>query len=689
MIRFEFIDQTSRFLNDIIKLGSKNSNTLGFMPVGGFRDHAKKRWIIIAYENDVLAGYLLFRLGTKKSRISITHLCIDFEFRGRHIATGLIDELKKKYSKSFAGILLSCRKDYIEANVLWEKYGFVSKKEIRSRSTDERYLIKWWYDFNQSDLFSYCDQDTQRIRVLLDANIIIKLRDENVPEHDEVKALLADWLTDEVDYFYAPELFNEIQRDSDRLRADKTRKFIQETFKEARHSKDDVKVISNELQQVLTGNSTNDNSDRKQLAECIASGLEYFITGDGPILTKKHIIQKKFDITILNPVEFLLAIDKLTNTSSYNPSRLSGALQVIKKVETDEIETLIDRFLFKRFSETKHSLRQKVNYVLQNSKKGEVRTVCCSENGDLAFWGHVISEDTIEIPFFRFAEIDLSKTLFTQLIAEIIGIAINNAKPFIKILDNYYYDYQESTLIDLGFKRMDCSWHKITIRGLVDSSNLIKDHPYITDFIDGATINRIHLLENTELKNKLLYELERKLFPLKFSNLDIPCYIIPIKPHWASQLFDKYSSHWTLFGANPQKIWNRENVYYRNVKPVTERPPARILWYASTEKGFLRQNGVVATSYLDEVTIDLVKVQHSRYKRYGIYEWKDIYKLARNNIDNPVKSLKFSDTEVFKTIIPLKKINEILLGNNRKRNTFTSPLEVNKNVFNEVYLLNL
>jgi hypothetical protein len=37
----------------------------------------------------------------------------------------------------------------------------------------------------------------------------------------------------------------------------------------------------------------------------------------------------------------------------------------------------------------------------------------------------------------------------------------------------------------------------------------------------------------------------------------------------------------------------------------------------------------------------------------------------------------------------LSKITEILLSNNRKRNTFTSPLEVNNKVFNDVYKLSL
>ena len=40
MMKIEFIDQNSSFLPDVMLLGKKNSATLGFMPEGGFIDHA-------------------------------------------------------------------------------------------------------------------------------------------------------------------------------------------------------------------------------------------------------------------------------------------------------------------------------------------------------------------------------------------------------------------------------------------------------------------------------------------------------------------------------------------------------------------------------------------------------------------------------------------------------------------------
>lgn len=688
-MKVEFIDQTNKLLPDVILLGSKNSNTLGFLPEGAFHDHAKRHWIIIAEENNQLLGYLLFRLSSKTSRVSITHLCINPDYRGKGVSKALLDKLKNRFSKSHTGIILSCRKDYTEANLLWERYGFISKKVVRSRSVEENYLIKWWYDFNQSDLFNYYYQSESLRRVLLDANIIIKLRDENSQEHNEVKALMADWLSDEVEYYYAPELFNEINRDNDRQRAEKTRKFIQSSFLEARLNKDDLQSILTDLENILPGQNPNDVSDKKQLAECIASGIGYFITGDNPIITKRRLIQKKYNITILYPVEFILEIDEITNTSTYNPSRLSGALQLTKKVNTSEIEILIDRFLYKRFSEPKIKLRNKIDHVLQNLRNGSIKTVICPDRGELAFWGYVIKSNKIEIPFFRLTNNIIAQTLFSQLVSEIINLTIQNEKHLIEITEEYFLDYQEFILNELGFVKTGSSWLKIAIKGLVPSDELTVKFPFITDYYDKGTFERINNIENSELKTKLQLQIERKLFPLKFSDLDIPCYIVPIKPYWASQLFDSYSSGTTIFGAQAEKIWNRENIYYRNVKPVTEKYPGRLLWYASTEKGFQRQKGIVAVSYLDNVSVGPCKQEFNKYKKYGIYEWNDVYKLAKSDISHPIKTLLFSDTEVFKEVISFRRITNILLSNNHKKNTFTSPVKVNINVFNDVYALNL
>lgn len=64
----EFIDNRNSFFEDVKALGRKNSATLGFMPDGGFEDHARNKCIIIAHDGKTLAGYLMFRVVSRFSR---------------------------------------------------------------------------------------------------------------------------------------------------------------------------------------------------------------------------------------------------------------------------------------------------------------------------------------------------------------------------------------------------------------------------------------------------------------------------------------------------------------------------------------------------------------------------------------------------------------------------------------------
>jgi len=688
-MEFEFINTKSKFLKEVMTLGKKNSSTLGFMPEGGFIDHAKKKHILVAKDDDVFVGYILFRIGLKTNKLSITHLCVTEAFRGQNISIKLIDQLKTSYEQLLSGISLSCREDYVAPNKVWENYGFVAKDRKRSRSLTEKYLIKWWYDFNSTDLFSFYELSNTKRSALLDMNILIKLRDKDQNNVDQLQSLLADWLADEVDFYYAPEFYNEINRDTDRYRSEKTRSFVTGNFIEAKFDKSDAAIVKEELMQLLKSQSKNDLSDIKQLSECVASNIKYFITLDNYILSKRDIIQEKYEIEILKPEELILKIDELSDSTDYQPNRLSGAMHTTNKITHENLNTYISRFLKSDKAETRSAFSNLVNQVIKDIKISNIKTVDCVTNGSIAFWGYQISENSISIQFLRTLNNNLEFTLFTQLISEIINIAIDLQKPLIEINDDFFCEDKVLLLTKVGFINKGKLWIKVAIKALILSRDLISKYPIVDRILDVSQIEALVSDRHSEQRTMNLYMLERKFFPLKFSDLDLPCYIIPIKRYWAGQLFDRYNSGQDFFGAKPEKIWNRENVYYRNVRPINEKYPARILWYVSAQKNQNRQRSILAVSYLDDATSDVVKEQFRKYKRYGIYEWDHIYDLAGMNVNKKVKALKFSDTEVFKKEIPFEKITKIFEDNNRKKNTFVSPVLVSHKVFNDLYKIAL
>ncbi|MDR0892795.1 MAG: GNAT family N-acetyltransferase [Mediterranea sp.] len=680
-MQIEYIDNNHPFLQEVITLGNKHSSTLGFMPEGAFLEHAQKKWIIIAHDEENFVGYLMFRVVPRRQRIAIVHLCVKEDFRGKNVTTLLLDTLRDKYKHTYNGISLSCRTDYVHATEVWKRYGFVCKYRKRSRSVEENYLNVWWYDFNRPDLFNMANQSSLKVKALLDANIIIKLRDE-LEEYEpsqDPRVLLADWLVDEVDYYYAPEILNEITRDKNQERIQRTRNFLR-NFVEAKFDIEECKNLATELMQYIHGVIENDQSDRIQLASAIASETSYFVTLDIGILEKRHEVEDKFNIQIFTPKEFVLEIDQLLNKEEYSPGKLAGVtLHTISKVSSSELGDYIDLFLAKSYSEKKASFQNIVLAEANNIQISKIKVVKANQR-PIAFLGYRCVNGLLIVSFLRMVETEYKQTLFMQLVSDCINKAIKNGITQIQIKEAFLSESQEATLNRMGFDKIDAEWIK-TISNLILKSSEIEE---VGRFINASLIERLKTIDDLE-RTRLLIEIERKLFPLKFSDLDVPCYIIPIKPYWAGQLFDPYISGSTLFGADEKRMWNYENVYYRSTRPIKEIAPARILWYASADNKLSRQQAIIASSYLDEVMTDKPKILFRKNKHYGIYEWQNIYDLCNKNIEKPIRALRFSGTEVFMNPVKLSSIRDIFIANGKPSNTFASPVKIGSNIFNQIY----
>ena len=670
----ECIKNESRFFQDVKTLGKRNSATLGFMPEGGFEDHAQNKWIIVAYIYDTLCGYLMYREVPRYSRISVVHLCIEENYRGQGITQKLLDHLRSlyEYNYSYNGISLSCRNDYVGATNVWQKYGFVSKTQIRSRSVEENYLNKWWYDFNRQDLFSLAATQSKKIKALLDANIIIKLRDieNDYAPMEDPRCLLSDWLIDETEFLYASEIFNEISRDKDRKRAQRTRDFMNH-FVEAKHNIEDRKRIAQELEEFIIGHTDNDNSDRIQLATCIAAGVRYFITFDKGILDAKDTIELKYDVEILTPQEFVLFIDRLIDIESYSPKQILGAVfHSLSKVVNNELELCIDIFWNQKGRENKKQFRNSILKVI-NSSLYIINTV--KYNGEnIALFAYGSENGILSIPIVRISDTSNGDTLFMGLIDEFINRAIIDKCHQIIISESNVGNKYNSILLKFGFVRQDKLYVKYILDKCIDSCEL-----------ENVVIQNNIPISNDIIEQNQLIDVERKLFPLKIVDIDVPCYIVPIKAVWAAHLFDKLTASESLFGADVNRLWNVENVYYRSTKPITEKCPARILWYVSFDKYSTRSKAIVACSYLDEVVTGLPKDVFRRYKHYGIYEWKHVYNLCNKDINSFVRALKFSQTELFEKPIDYLTVTKII----GTKNTFASPVRISKDMYSEIYKL--
>ena len=158
----------------------------------------------------------------------------------------------------------------------------------------------------------------------------------------------------------------------------------------------------------------------------------------------------------------------------------------------------------------------------------------------------------------RIFEKDICNALFFQIISEVLKRNLKSEKTRIVFREKYVTEKQKDILDKFGFVLQNDIYIKFVYNIIVAkeevSSIIHQSYPSIT-------------VDNND---RLLLAVERKLFPLKIKGLNIPTYIVPIMPYWAGQLFDLAIAGEDLFGANPEKLWSFENVYYRHTKPITE-----------------------------------------------------------------------------------------------------------------------
>jgi len=674
--------------DDIHRIWGANRQTLGLMPKDAFKDAIKKKWILVFLEDGHILGYLQFRYTIKTQTLSIVHLCIDKPYRGKGYPEKLINKLVDEFKYSARGIKLNCRSDYHSAERFWNRYGFQPKSKQPSRGNNPNvHLVTWWYSFGTLDLFSTNQND--KLKSVLDFNVLAKMMecDEDDEAREQILELMADWIVTEVDYYRTSETTNELFRDKNKNRQDQTRDFLR-NYSELNIDKSLLKLKEVELESIYKGKTINDISDRRQLAETVLSGIPYFITLDDGILKHREKVFEKFNLKVISPPQLRLEIDYSINSSNYYPNRLSAENFSIGKLKPEERTNLDTLFLSNATGEKKQSFNKIINSIITKGELGEVLII--KERDEIvALVSYYEEEDFIIVPLVRTKYYPLTQTIFMQNLSDLLKIALNRGKKFIVISDIHISPLDKQILLKYDFFEVDNKWIRGIKQGIVsindleiELNNFGKAIPYLNELlqeVENSTDNKYYL-------NML--SLEKMLWPLKIIEAEIPCFIIPIKPYYAKELFDTKAAKAELFGVQPKLIWNKENVYYRNIAPNVEKYPARILWYASDDRLSPRSKAIVCSSYLNEVVTGPAKEIFTKHERFGIYSWKkDILPLAKGKINTPIKLLMFSDSESFEYAIPLKKVKEILSKNQEKDNNFQSPLKIKNTTFMELYAL--
>ena len=95
--------------------------------------------------------------------------------------------------------------------------------------------------------------------------------------------------------------------------------------------------------------------------------------------------------------------------------------------------------------------------------------------------------------------------------------------------------------------------------------------------------------------------------------------MVPIRPGWASDLFDSGLAVRMLWAADSELALNPESVYYRSARNGPSRPFGRLLWYVSQGKKDPETMRVRACSRLADVIVGPAKDLFREFRRLGVY----------------------------------------------------------------------
>lgn len=684
-MELQIINHKSKWLGAVQNLGDASSGTVGFLAREVYSDYARKGLILVATDGKQLLAYTMFRF--KNTGIVIVHLCVDPKHRGEGIPSKMVDWLIDQNREYISHIQLACRRDY-NLDKFWQKLGFSAVAEKAGRAVNERTILTIWVRENPGckDLFaSMAGADTGKALVVLDTNIVIDLCDG---DNNESNYLLQNYLGAYAEFRITKYVVNEINQSNDQNVRNKHRDYAKEHYLTLENV--DEELFQKTKAELLEKRTATENSnmwyDIVHIAQAVAAGAEAFITRDGGWLNNEFsdYLETQYGLRILSPGEFINAIDELNSPFDYSPLKLAGLGLEYSKMQSADYSATVSTF-FQRSGLKKTEFEKKLREWIGSPDKHTVLLIK-TKDAPVCLIAYKIQNNVMRVESLLINTGKIKPSLqstFVKRIAfkllddankrNVCGITINKEG-----LDGIVC----SSLRDCGFfDDKDCLVRIIKAEVVHAQAIQIVD----TLPVDSPLNLGIERFRNDKCAGSFSPEqvvsLEKAMWPMKLSDTDIPCFIVPIKADYAVQLFDEklYNQEFSLFeNDKPEPALSIENAYFKTEKQSVPKAPARILWYVSSSN-YIGTPAIRACSYLDRIEKGTAKELFEKYKRLGVLEWKDLQKLSEKG---NVATYVFSYTELFDHPVGLEEIRALIA---RPRETFQSYCSIDEKTFLRIY----
>jgi len=499
---------------------------------------------------------------------------------------------------------------------------------------------------------------------------------------------MEDWLAEMVDLYVTPEIANEANRDKESNRKNDVLQLMQR-FEKCRTSSSEFEDEKRSLKG-LFGTSEQEQSDLSHLAWCAAARIGVFVTNDNNLCSKNTEVYDRIGVQIVRPSDLVLWIDSLLRSTEYQPRRFSESELRIRLFENDDWR-LIESLIAVNVSESRKSFERRLRDLL--AKPRDIKTQLLfldSEVLSLISWG-LDKQQRIVVHLLRVVPHALSETIVIGIINWLLKNCLKLGANCLKIIDK---NPSQSTITQchkFGFQFTDNAlmrWVPTGRYGFEDlqeelnSTELRKN--LSVDYCKRVAdkLQRAFGAEDTTLQ----LEVEKDLWPLKISELNLPTYIVSIKPGYAMHLFDHGIARRDLFGGDARLLLNFENAYYRTARGRRFITPARILWYVTYDYRHPKDTMAVrAVSYMNEVHVDKGQPLFGRFQHLGVYKWPDIRATIKEDPERELMAFVFSHCEMFKRPVIKVELERIWQTRMNKKFFVRQPIEISNDLFWEIY----
>lgn len=660
-------------VKQVVNLADCNKKTLGFLPASVIEERCRNGNTFVCIQCDRVVGYILFSHLKRTHIIRIHHFCVAKDQRRSGIATLLFNKFKEIVHNAFY-IELSCRSDYGMDN-FWNHLGFNIVQAREGRAVNELSVLHLFRCLLQKNLLDLLDDIDTRPRVLLDASIIFDFDFES-REFTEKNSLLK--FAYDILFCVAPVIFEDMQRQQDDIvklnSLEKVNKF--KTLSIAcENSAKLCAQLASEFPCVKT-------SDRNQLVCAIANNVKCFVTNDRQLLGLVQQFADDYGVMIYSPAEFYHNIDSILSREVLQTELLPSTHGKLANIRLDET-ALCSIFLNTAQGEKRHEF---VGKLRKNIKNSFLKSITIS-NDNYGILYYSIEQGTLTVHLLRTS---MRPSNFTRIatafiLGELVQIASRNGVGIMYLNDVYAPAEVTSAGTQLGFFKNK----KLSLRyigKMRDYPSFVKNSlphgmlPTVQDCL--ADVLRVDDIDDIDTR----VAVERNLFPAKFTDIDIPTYIVPIRPLWARDLITpQVIGQHSLFASDTGNVLMHDlNVYYTRTK-TRIATPGRILWYITENSNrdvyALWSKHIIAVSYLDEVYSGTKNEIFKKFWKIGVYRWADISSMP----GEICTAMLFSRTEIFTNKIPYRDVADVIRRKMNKGFTSISATSVSKDVFFEIY----